>query len=517
MRSCTRALLALLLTCFGLAHAETYGLIMTIGAYRNGPTPLKGSYLDIDSARTIALKMGVKAQNIRFYKDNELTLDGMKRAFADLYERVNPGDQVFIYFSGHGGRWLVTEPVERCAESLISVDGEPYTDVDLSRDLRRLAEKAQKLVVFLDSCHSGGATTRSVKADQPQVTPKYFARAGVDACGPPVNVLTRSIASQTRALGSGANNFVYIAAARDNEVSLDFPGLGGIATVAWRDCISGAAKDRDGSGGLTAEEIRVCAQERINSAMKGVVSFLPHHVTITGNANAVLTLTERTSGIGAPQTQPVTPTAQPKPPAASPPAASPPAASPPAASPPAANPPAYYTLLDVYNGRDDRRVITLTASKPAFKVGQDEVGFSLASSHTGYVYLLMVGSDGKTFDMLFPNQIDGNNLIEAGQTLRLPRPSWQIKAGGPAGKNHLLAIVADAPRDFTKLGMLPAGPFSMVQASSISSRDIQLVSGASAHAASPECVASLGKRTLQVQQRCSNAYGAAITQLEEVN
>jgi hypothetical protein len=40
----------------------------------------------------------------------------------------------------------------------------------------------------------------------------------------------------------------------------------------------------------------------------------------------------------------------------------------------------------------------------------------------------------------------------------LPRPNWQIKAGGPAGTSYLLAILSDSPRDFSK-GMKALGPF----------------------------------------------------------
>jgi hypothetical protein len=180
-------------------------------------------------------------------------------------------------------------------------------------------------------------------------------------------------------------------------------------------------------------------------------------------------------------------------------------------------PPAYYTLNDILNSRDDRRVVTLDAGKPAFKIGVDDVTFTLNSSHPGFVYLLMVGSDGKTFDMLFPNQIDSANSIEANQPLRLPRSAWQIKAGGPPGKNYLLALVADAPRDFSRIGMQPAGPFSMVSATLASSKDIQLVSNTSASSGAAECSDPPAKRTLQVQRRCSNAYGAALVTLEEVN
>jgi hypothetical protein len=128
----------------------------------------------------------------------------------------------------------------------------------------------------------------------------------------------------------------------------------------------------------------------------------------------------------------------------------------------------------------------------------------------------MVGSDGKSFDMLFPNGLDSNNAVSAGQSLRLPRPNWMVKANGPAGKNHLLAIVSDAPRDFSKIGMRPAGPFSIIPVSKIASRDIQLASSTPADAESKECDGPSSQRNLVLQKKCSAAYGAAMMVLEEV-
>jgi len=469
------------------ALAENHALIMTISAYRAGITRLEGVVHDAASARTIARKMGVKDQNIRVYRDEQLTLAGMRAAFDELYGRVGNDDQVFIYYSGHGGRERLTQPAERCAESLISVDGQNFLDEDLERNLKRLSEKARRLVVFLDACHSGGVTTRAAPgARTPGITPKYAMRAGGEACERPVNIVTRSLGAAARSTGSGANNYVYIAAARDNEVSLDMAQAGGVATQAWRDCINGAALDRDGSGGISAAEVQQCAQQRIDAQLKNLRGFLPHHVTISGNENAVLAFTER-----APEK--------------------------PAAAPVAAEfPPAYYTLKDIYANRDDRRTVTLKSGKPAFRINQDDVDFTLTTSHAGHLYLLMVGSDGKSFDMLFPNGLDGNNALAAGQTLRLPRPNWMVKAGGPPGKNHLLAIVSDSPRDFSKLGMRPAGPFSIIAAGAGASKEVQLVTSTSANAESKECDGPSAQRNLVLQKKCSAGYGAAMMVLEEV-
>jgi hypothetical protein len=57
----------------------------------------------------------------------------------------------------------------------------------------------------------------------------------------------------------------------------------------------------------------------------------------------------------------------------------------------------------------------------------------------------------------------------------------------------------------------------MISASPATAKDIQLVSISSASAESGACQDDTRKRTLVVQQRCSNAYGAAMATVEEVN
>src|SRR6185295_8425028 len=144
------------------AGGETHALIMAISNYSvPGATPLKGVVHDVASARGIARRLGVKDANMVVLRDGELGLRGMTRAFDALQERVGPNDNVFIYYSGHGSRQRVSDPAERCAESLVAADGEGFLDAVLEARLKALAIKANKLVVFVDSCHSGGVTTRA--------------------------------------------------------------------------------------------------------------------------------------------------------------------------------------------------------------------------------------------------------------------------------------------------------------------------------------------------------------------
>lgn len=466
------------------SQAVTHALIMSIGEYQAGVTPLTGVKEDMTSARKIAHQLGVKDGDILQFHDSELTLEGMRKAFDKFLKQVGTNDEVFVYYSGHGGREYVKDPEERCAESLVTVDGRYFTDAELSARLHELSGKAKRLIVFIDACHSGGVTTRGVhQSGKPsRFKPKYWSKGMTDACSKPTNVIEQNIGQKTRSVGSGDQNYVYVSASRNDEVSLDEPGKGGLATQEWVKCISGEAVDSDGSGALSADEIRNCAQLRINKALEGEDEVKPHHITIIGNANAVLALNETPKGSNAK-----------------------------AASP-------YGTLKDIYNSRDDRRVVTLKAEKTVLQIGQDKVEFSLNSTHSGYVYLLMVGSDGKTFDLLFPNALDNGHYIEPGEVLKLPAPNWEIVAQGPKGKDHLLAIVSDSPRDFSKLGAKAAGPFSVVDANMRAAREIQMVTAASTSAKNPECRAQMaeGNSNSMVNKKCSDAYGAAILSLEEV-
>jgi hypothetical protein len=104
------------------------------------------------------------------------------------------------------------------------------------------------------------------------------------------------------------------------------------------------------------------------------------------------------------------------------------------------------TLQDIYAMRDGR--LKLEVSAPAqLTIDKDPLQFSVRSSTAGYLYAVMLGSDGRSFYLLFPNKLDSDNRIKANTTYRFPRPGWAVKAGGPEGVNHLLFVVSQSPRD----------------------------------------------------------------------
>jgi len=110
------------------------------------------------------------------------------------------------------------------------------------------------------------------------------------------------------------------------------------------------------------------------------------------------------------------------------------------------------TLRDIAAQADPRRRLDVKLGRDTLRIGKDTLDLQLRSSHDGHVYLVLLGSDSSSFYVLFPNGLDTQNRIQAGQRLSLPRPDWRLAARGPAGTDQLLVLVTDSPRDLSTLG-----------------------------------------------------------------
>lgn len=92
------------------------------------------------------------------------TYTNMIAAFQKLVEIAQPGDFIYIYYAGHGGRVpsLVPE-IKQIDESLVPVDiGTPgaryLRDVELACLLKQMGDRKLMVTIILDCCFSGGAT-----------------------------------------------------------------------------------------------------------------------------------------------------------------------------------------------------------------------------------------------------------------------------------------------------------------------------------------------------------------------
>ncbi|MBQ4143912.1 MAG: DUF4384 domain-containing protein [Thermoguttaceae bacterium] len=97
------------------------------------------------------------------YKNEEVTMENMRKLFTEyLRDNTKPGDEVIIYWTGHGSRYSDTNGDENDGmdETLVLYDSKPndpetqLRDDEFGRWLQDLS--GRKVLVILDTCYSGG-------------------------------------------------------------------------------------------------------------------------------------------------------------------------------------------------------------------------------------------------------------------------------------------------------------------------------------------------------------------------
>jgi hypothetical protein len=475
----------------GAVQAENNraALIIGIEHYQNPvtATSLLGVPADINSAKLIAKAMGIPDKNVTVIQNQQATKRNLMDAFKKISEFGSNGGRVFIYFSGHGTRDY-DHKKKQCYEGLLSYDEQLITNEEIASATQKLKDNVDKTIVLFDACHAGGVLktalqTRSAgSASAPSFTPKFVTKGSLDdvmACRNATNFQARGLFDQSTRLGALQENLVLISSARPDEVAWDEgPGSGGVATQALRDCLLGEARDTNSSGAVTLEEIRACAQTKMDNKLPGPYP-KSSNLIIRGNRNLIPVIAAPTTRppeavVVATVTpiKPLEPVAQTKPPVEFVPPKPAPVASNPVKPPQVVSAPtpaapaspaiieaplaSLATLKDIEAQRNPMRKLDIKLAKKTLKINKDYLDLQIKSSHDGYLYLVLLGSDKKSFYMLYPNKLDGDNRIQAGKTINLPNQSWQIKAAGPAGVDHILVLVADSERDLKTLEALGA-------------------------------------------------------------
>lgn len=487
------ASLAIAMVSLSLAsHASQrhHALIVGVGEYSKASesSPLPGVKRDMATARSMAMAMGVEPGQIVELRDTQATHANIIAALEKLNAKVGPGERVFIYFSGHGTSYSTPQG---CEQGFIPYTAGRHTVNDVLSEATiasytsKISEKADKAIVMFDACYSGGlvgSRTRSL-AETDLIRPKFSARSG-DQCGVAVNQpSTRSFVPTLQRLGVPEQNFVQITAAKHNEVSWDNEQHGGLATYSLGQCLLGGARDLNASGAITLEEVRICAQAKLDAMMAPhkAAGMLPSTIQVRGVRNlivqaapvqAVSTALAQAPASPPPVSAPATPVSPPVVAPVTPPVSTttgvaattatqvaatpvtPPLPPPPpqaaTQAPQADSPPALLassaTLQEIFDQRNGRFKLQV-ASPKQLTIGKDPFNFTVKSNLEGYLYVMMLGSDEKSFYLLFPNKLDQSNKIKANTDYKFPRPGWSVKAGGPAGTNQLLFVVSPSARD----------------------------------------------------------------------
>ncbi|GAB1544815.1 hypothetical protein NUACC21_74910 [Scytonema sp. NUACC21] len=100
-------------------------------------------------------------------QEQEPTYENIVNAFQEITETASTGNQVYIHYSGHGGRAITIyselKGDGQNDEGIVPTDigeqdGQYLRDVELNTLLKRMTDKGLVVTIILDSCHSGGAT-----------------------------------------------------------------------------------------------------------------------------------------------------------------------------------------------------------------------------------------------------------------------------------------------------------------------------------------------------------------------
>jgi hypothetical protein len=412
------------------AHAENHALILWIGDYGDPRYNLPGIDVDATLARQIAAGMGVPAANITEISNAQLSRRAVAQALDNLRNRIAEGDGVFIYYSGHGMRVMGVGDTQ-CAENLVTREPALFDDLSLQTALTAIGRKTSRLILMTDASFSDGPTTGRIRTADADVVPKIYrgeapvGRAVFDSrqCGNSLDNISRSLlAAAAQPL---APQVLYIGASAADQASMASP-RGSLATRAWAQCTR--TGDADQSGAVDANELRACAQHLIDSGGG------KQTIVTSGNTSMPLTFIASSGGKAAANVSPV------------------------------------RTLGNILAMSSPAHKVTLRAALTTLRIGQDEVAFNVYTSRAGYLYVIHVGSDGKTFQLLFPNRLDANHRVEAGAH-QLPRPSWRLVAAGPAGTSHIMALVSPRPLELSK-GMEMSSPFPHAAATADTARNV---------------------------------------------
>lgn len=163
-------------------------------------------------------------------------------------------------------------------------------------------------------------------------------------------------------------------------------------------------------------------------------------------------------------------------------------------------------LTTIAAASDNSFELSVEGVRTPLTIGRDPLSFMLHSRRGGYLYVLLADTATARLSLLFPNDLDRDNRVVAGEPVVFPRSTWAYEADLPQGSWQVLALVSASPRRFTLLQAertngIPAAPVDLVEA--------RLNESAGGE------VALLGEADCPAGQSCSSGYAAVRFTVEE--
>lgn len=177
------------------------------------------------------------------------TYENIVNTFKNVTKRAEKGDQVYIHYSGHGGRCVTMFPELKGRNGLdesivpcnIGENGACYVrDIEIAALLKAMSDKGLLVTIVLDSCHSGGATRGRLDGSPAKNSAVRCVPGFIDTTPPPAESLvfdrkkpledflispsgaTRNFSASGGWQMSAPENCVFIAACRANELANEY-------------------------------------------------------------------------------------------------------------------------------------------------------------------------------------------------------------------------------------------------------------------------------------------------------
>ncbi|MGB5910143.1 MAG: caspase family protein [Promethearchaeia archaeon] len=138
-----------------LVPKTAYAIIIGIADYPGSDDDLPYCINDINSIYNwLRITLNYKEENIIRLINSEATLDGIIGAFNQIRIKIQPYDDFFFYFSGHGGAGSGSYHYVCPYDSIPSNPSKLFYDAELDFRLDQL--NCERKFVIIDACNSGG-------------------------------------------------------------------------------------------------------------------------------------------------------------------------------------------------------------------------------------------------------------------------------------------------------------------------------------------------------------------------
>ncbi|ANQ48685.2 caspase family protein [Flammeovirga sp. MY04] len=214
----------LFLFSFSLFAKEKHALIIGIDKYTNSKKARYAEWQDLDGAVNDAtsiydllkFKYGFNSKNMSLLtSEKQTTKKNIIKNFEDLIKVVEKGDDVFIYYAGHGAQIKNSKfyEADKKHEALVPSDvlktGDYLLDVEINTYFSRIIGKGGELVVVFDNCFSGSSSRG--KIDLEQLRSRYVPVDDID--------LDRSYPKSKNLVEKGA---LIVSAAQDYQLAKEY-------------------------------------------------------------------------------------------------------------------------------------------------------------------------------------------------------------------------------------------------------------------------------------------------------